>query len=113
MVSELQIVVVMTTVLVAVLGAFGAFIKWNYDVSRTLHQRLMGTDGDDTSPGFINETEARFDSLESQVQEHSRVTHEQLYQLDRKINRLIEASDTPIDRDDMENVSDPDCDLSD
>lgn len=113
MVSELEIVAIMATVLIAVLTVFGAFIKWNYDTSRTLQQRLMGTDGDDTSPGFVNETEARFDSLESQVQEHSRVTHEQLYQVDRKINRLIEASDAPIDHDDMDDVSDPDCGFSD
>jgi len=95
------------TVLIAVLGAYGALIKWNYDVARALKLRLLGKDGDDTYDGFLSETEQRFDQLENKVDTHAEQTHEQLYSVDKKINLLIHSVDDELDTSGVDDVPPP------
>lgn len=79
--------------LIAVLTAYAAVIKWNYDVAHRLHNRLLGIEGDDTDGGFIQETEDRLERMESKVEAHARTTHVQLYHVDQKVNLILEHVD--------------------
>jgi hypothetical protein len=113
MVQDWQIVAIAVTVLLAVLSFYGAVIKRNYDAVSTLKQRLLGTDGDDTDEGFIEETQRRFDEIEGKMDRHSRQTHRQLYAVDKKVNLLVDAIsesnvDGTLEKESLDDVPDPD-----
>lgn len=94
-----QFIAIAVTVLLAVLSVYGALILQNRNRVNTLWQRLLGQDSDETDDGFLYDTEDKLDEIETRMEIHSRQTHQQLYNLDRKMDSLVEALS---DSDDLE-----------
>jgi len=86
-----QVVALLGSIALVVLGAYGTLIVQNRNVVRTLRQRLFGAEGDDTDHGFVQETEQRLDAMEASQEQHARQTHTQLYKLDQKVDVVLEV----------------------
>jgi len=86
-----QVVALLGSIALVVLGACGTLIVQNRNTARTLRQRLFGAAGDETDSGFMQETEQRLDEIESSQHQHARQTHTQLYKLDQKMDVVLEV----------------------
>jgi len=85
-----QVVALLGSIALVVLGAYGTLIVQNRNTTRTLRQRLFGAEGDDTDDGFVQETEQRLNEMEDSQAQHARQTHTQLYKLDQKMDVVLE-----------------------
>jgi len=86
-----QVVALLGSIALVVLGAYGTLIIQNRNVVRTLRQRLFGADGDETDHGFVQETEQRLDAMETSQKQHAQQTHTQLYKLDQKVEVVLDV----------------------
>lgn len=86
-----QVVALLGSIALVVLGAYGTLIIQNRNTTRTLRQRLFGASEDETDEGFVQDTERRLDALGEKQEQHARQTHVQLYKLDRKMNVVLDV----------------------
>ena len=86
-----QVVALLGSIALVVLGAYGTLILQNRTSVKSMRQRLFGAEGDDTDDGFVQETEGRLDKLAEKQEQHARQTHTQLYKLDRKVGVVLDV----------------------
>jgi hypothetical protein len=86
-----QVVALLGSIALVVLGAYGTLILQNRSRGKEVHQRLFGTEGDETDEGFVQETEERLDGLAEGQERHAKETHTQLYRLDVKMSEVLEV----------------------
>lgn len=86
-----QVVALLGSIALVVLGAYGTLILQNRSTVKSLKQRLFGADGDDTDHGFVQNTEQRLGEIEQDMGQHARQTHTQLYKLDQKMDVVLEV----------------------
>lgn len=86
-----QVVALLGSIALVVLGAYGTLIIQNRTRVNSLRQRLFGADADGTDDGFVQDTEKRLDTLAEKQEQHARLTHSTLYGLDRKLNVVLDV----------------------
>ena len=86
-----QVVALLGSIALVVLGAYGTLIVQNRNSTRSIRQRLFGAEGDETDDGFVQETEQRLDTLAEKQEQHARQTRTQLYKLDRKMSVVLDV----------------------
>jgi len=109
-----QVVALLGSIALVVLGAYGTLIVQNRNSTRSIRQRLFGAEGDDTDDGFVQETEQRLNEMDSDMAQHARQTHTQLYKLDQKMDVVLDVVTDehedirlPSSVDDVEDVPPP------
>jgi len=89
-VESWQIVTLLGSIALVVLGAYGTLIIQNRNSTRSIRQRLFGAEGDETDDGFVQETTHRLDEMEDSQKQHAEQMHLQLYKLDRKMDVVLD-----------------------
>jgi hypothetical protein len=86
-----QLIGSVSGVVLVVLTAYGTLILQNRNQVNSLHQRLLGAEGDDRDTGFVQDTRERLDDIEESQEQHAQQTHTQLYKLDQKMDVVLDV----------------------
>ena len=83
-----QVLALLGSILLVVLGGFASLILSNRTRGQTLRQRLLGNADDETDAGFLVNTTEQLNQIEQKVDQHHETVESQLVENRQRVDKL-------------------------